>query len=352
MAIDRNDFLDVISGSRNSWDAKLLRLLLAGATPFYRIGAQLKNLLYDRGVIKPHAAEVPVISVGNLTTGGTGKTPTVAWLVKWLLNHDLRPGLISRGYRSLDGESNDEKLLLAEMFPSVVHVQNWDRIQAANEIVATKRCDVIVLDDGFQHRRLHRNVDLVLVDALNPWGYGFVLPRGLLREPAQNLRRADAILLTRTDQVTSRQQKQLQQDLSKLTAAPVITSQFDAVSFSNPIGEVIPLSELRGKKCCAFAAIGHPAGFRRTLLSNGFAVDDRRFRSFSDHHHYTDQDFEELERWALRQNASCLITTRKDLVKIIGPCLGGLPVWALDIELVITDGHEILDELLVEAITE
>ena len=320
------------------------------AEPFYSCGAFLKNWCFDSCLRRPNRAALPVISVGNLTTGGTGKTPTVAWLIHWLQSQGLRPGIVSRGYRSLDGQANDEKLLLDSLCPGVPHLQNRDRVAATRQIASDQVCDVIVLDDGFQHRRLHRDVDLVLIDALQPWGYHHLLPRGLLREPVSSLKRASAILLTRTDQASPPQLAEIQRRVESVTAAPFVHGHFETVCLVNSHGEAIPIESLRDRRMFAFAAIGNPAGFRRTLIGNGVSVDNDRFQTFPDHHHYSRRDLIQIEQSALRQNATCLLTTHKDLVKIDSPTIGGLPVWAIEIELKITRGGDAFAKILQSAL--
>lgn len=349
MAIDQKFFLDVISGKRQDGLANVTRGVLSAGEVFYSCGAKFKNWLYDQGLRKPHRVPVPVIAVGNLTTGGTGKTPTVAWLVKWLQEHGLRPAIVSRGYRSLDGASNDEKLLLDQLCSGVPHLQDRDRVAAARDVVNNFDCNVIVLDDGFQHRRLHRDVDLVVIDALQPWGYDRLLPRGLLREPVSGLRRASVILLTRTDQVSQSQITDIENRIAQITSAPIVQSQFRTTCLVNTRGETVSLDSIRDRRIFAFAAIGNPAGFRRTLISNGFSIDDQRFAAFPDHHHYSLQDLVVLEKAALRQNATCLLTTRKDLMKLNNNQIGGLPVWAIDIELNIADEADSIAEVLQSA---
>src|SRR5690606_8255127 len=137
---------------------------------FYGAAVQWRNFAFDRGWYRVHRAGVPVISVGNLTTGGTGKTPLVAWLVHQLEQLGASPAILSRGYRSVDSHANDEKLVLDRLCPGVPHIQNPDRVAGARAALADGVCNLLVLDDGFQHRRLHRDLDLVLIDALNPWG--------------------------------------------------------------------------------------------------------------------------------------------------------------------------------------
>ena len=176
--VDERWFLDVISGRQHGLLAAVTRWGLSMLTPCYRAGVSIRNQLFDLGWKRVHHVDVQVISVGNLTTGGTGKTPMVAWLAEWFRSQGKQPCIVSRGYRSLDEGGNDERRVLEQLCPNVPHEQNRDRVVAARRAIETHKSDVLILDDGFQHRRLSRDVDIVLIDALNPWGYGRLLPRG------------------------------------------------------------------------------------------------------------------------------------------------------------------------------
>ncbi len=198
--MNEQQFLKLIAGQPMP-GGRLLRFLLRAASWPYAALMLIRNRLFDWGIRRVHLPPVLVISVGNLTTGGTGKTPVVALIVQQLQQSGLKPGIVSRGYRSLDDEGNDERRVLDVLCPGVPHVQNRDRVAAVLTAVSEHACNVIVADDAFQHRRLGRTLDVVLIDATNPWGYGAVLPRGLLREPRSGLRRAGLIAVTRADQV-------------------------------------------------------------------------------------------------------------------------------------------------------
>ena len=151
------------------------------------------------GVLRAQPIGVPVVSVGNLTLGGTGKSPMVRWLARWFRQSGVSPAVVSRGYGSAAGEANDEALELRLLLPDVPHVQNPDRVAGGREAVEKYGAQLVLLDDGFQHRRIARDLDIVLLDALTPFGYGHVFPRGMLREPVSGLRRADAVVLSRAD---------------------------------------------------------------------------------------------------------------------------------------------------------
>src|SRR5207245_6261602 len=175
----------------------------------------------------------PVVSVGNLTVGGTGKTPCVEYVAGFYRGLDLRVAVLSRGYGG-DGGRNDEALVLEENLPEVPHLQGADRVALARTAVEELESEVLVLDDGFQHRRLQRDLDLVLVDATNPWGHGYLFPRGLLREPLRRLRRASVVLLTRCDQVDERTRMQIQETIaSHAPTVPVARTTHEPIELTN-----------------------------------------------------------------------------------------------------------------------
>lgn len=331
--------LDVISGKRRGLGAALLRCGLTVLEPMYATAIAARNFAYDRRLpLTPiHRASLPVISVGNITTGGTGKTPTTAWIAKQLQSQGHRPVLISRGYRSLDGVENDEKLLLDELCPGVPHLQNPDRVQSARLATEQQLGDVLILDDGFQHRRLHRDLDIVLIDAVNPWGYGHLLPRGLLREPLRSLRRADMVLLTRTELVGDGDLQAIRDQITRRTPAPVVATRFVPTQLVSSHGETRELEMLREHPIAAFCGIGNPQAFRQALMRTT-GHERLGFREFPDHHHFTPQDITDLADWATQQGARHVITTRKDLVKIRQPKIGNCHLWALDIDLECVDG--------------
>lgn len=289
---------------------------------------------------------MPVLSIGNLSAGGTGKTPLSIWLVRELSRRGFRPGLLSRGYRSLDEQGNDEARLFAQACPGVVHIEDRKRARGARALVS-RGVNVILLDDGFQHRRLARSQDWVLVDALRPWGLPrdpgtgssvrALLPRGLLREPLSSLRRADALLITRSDQVPPEWLVGLERELE--TAAPGL-ARIHCVHRPRALfdqqGREISLEVLRGLEVRLSSAIGNPQAFEQTVTGLGARV--REHRIFADHHAYTPGEARELSADALP-----LIVTDKDAVKLV-PL--GCRCWRLSVELEITRGASVLHALL------
>jgi tetraacyldisaccharide 4'-kinase len=342
--MDEPFFLDVISGRKRGLTAAALRAVCGAASVGYGAAVRVRNLAYDRRWLSICAVDAPVISVGNLTAGGTGKTPFVALLAERLQQLGLRPGIVSRGYRSLNAHANDERLVLEQLAPGVLQVLNRDRVAGAWAAIRDYDCDAIVLDDAFQHRRLHRDLDIVLIDATRPWGFGRLLPRGLLREPLSSLRRAGLVVITRCDQVSAEELSRIRQELQRWRLANVSAEvRFVPRRLRNPEGELKPLSQLAGPVWLPFCGIGNPDGFRRTLTTLNVAGSPV---VFPDHHHYTADDFSRLSDLAEATGASALLTTQKDLVKIPHSDLSGRPVWAIEIAAEFISGGDLLDQAL------
>jgi tetraacyldisaccharide 4'-kinase len=239
---------------------------------------------------------------------------------------------LSRGYGSAGG-ANDEALLLDEHLPDVPHLIGADRVAAAQTAIDELESNVLVLDDGFQHRRLERTLDLVLIDATEPWGIGYCLPRGLLRESPAELKRADAILLTRCDLVGEDRLNAIAKRIARLAPdCPVFESEHRPMGWVNGDGCQIGINELKDRRGIAFCGVGNPAAFFQTLEAAGVKVTDHRI--YSDHYRYSKLDVDDLERWAENQPHDIVIfTTEKDLVKLRIAQLGGRPLWALKIGL-------------------
>jgi tetraacyldisaccharide 4'-kinase len=210
----------------------------------------------------------------------------------------------------------------------------------------THQAEVLILDDGFQHRRLFRDLDIVLVDALDPWGAEHLLPRGLLREPRSSLKRAGLVVLTRADQCAAEEKEQTLAEICAAWAGQLpVEAIFRPVGLINAAAQTASTDAL-GDAVAAFCGIGNPEGFRRTLDAMGVKNRLAGFRAFDDHHHYQASDLEELTEWARSCGASALVTTQKDLVKIPRNELGGLPLWAVMIRTQITARGEEFDSHL------
>jgi tetraacyldisaccharide 4'-kinase len=329
----------VIRGRRRNPLAMLARAGLRVASWPYGVGVWWRNRAFDRGRRAVHRAPVPVVSVGNLTLGGTGKTPCVEWIARFFRERGVQVAIISRGYGSEQGR-NDEAMVLEANLPDVPHYQGADRAALAETAVEESESELLVLDDGFQHRRLHRDLDVVLIDATCPPACDHLFPRGTLREPARGLRRAGAILLTRCDQVSPGEVDAIRAWLAaRWPQTPVATTEHRPVALVGANGVSEPVTALEGKPVGAFCGIGNPAAFRRTLEALGATV--AAFRAFPDHHVYELADVEDLQRWAGTLPAGAVVaTTQKDWVKLRVPDLAGRPLRAVRIGLHFRDGEE------------
>ena len=350
---------DLISGRRNSPLAILLRCVLRLAEVPYALAMTWRNRRYDRAKATIHRAAVPVVSVGNITLGGTGKTPMVQWLARWFREHQVRVTIISRGYRAEEGGRNDEARQIEQELPDVPHLQNPARAEAAKIACEELETQLIILDDGFQHRRLARDLDIVLIDALEPFGHDHVFPRGTLREPLAGLCRADVVILSRADAVDPARRDDIRRRVQSLAPNAVwvevwhaakdlisTTGAGTAIGTGEASGaQTALLDSLKAAPVLAFCGIGNPAGFRHTIQSCGFDLAD--FREFPDHHCYTRADIDDLSAWADRSQAAAVLCTHKDLVKIGLDRLGRLPLWAVRVEIDFLSGRDALESRLL-----
>ncbi len=341
MAWQAADFHELVSGRRRGFVASCARGALGLAAGPYRWGMAWRNRSYDRGRYRVDRVEVPVISVGNLTLGGTGKTPLVAHLARWYREQGVRVALVSRGYGAAPGQANDEALELEDLLPDVPHVQDRDRVAMARLAVEEFASQLLILDDGFQHRRLHRDLDIVLLDALCPWGHGRVFPRGLLRESPVGLRRAQVVALSRADHVDAAERDQVRDQARALAPhADWIELAHRPRALRNCHGTLASLDLARAQPIAAFCGLGNPAGFRHTL--DELAGQVRGFREFPDHHRYARDDVAELARWVADSQAELVLTSHKDLVKLGVEQLAGRPLWAIEIAIEVLTGQPAL----------
>jgi len=342
--LDRDAYLRLIRGQdRGPW-AQLGRGGLAIASLAYRAAVAVRNCGYDRGWLRSHIAMGPVVSVGNLTLGGTGKTPMVEWLARWFRRRGVRVAIISRGYGQVEG-LNDEGRVLAENLPDVPHLQDPDRVALAQVAALELETELIVLDDGFQHRRIARDLDVVLLDSLEPFGLGYLFPRGLLREPVRSLRRAHVVVLSRADLIGAADRAAIRKEAERRAGArPWVEARHAPLDLIDSEGKSSPLDSVAGKSIAAFCGIGNPEGFRRTLVPLCRNLLD--LRVFPDHHLYSATDVGSLERWARDRGADLVLTTQKDLVKLRASSLGPAALLALRIGLEVTAGGEVMDDVL------
>lgn len=314
------------------WPLKLL------SVP-YGLGVRLRNFAFDRGWKQVHRVPVPVISIGNLSLGGTGKTPCVEYVASYLREQGRQVCLLSRGYKSTNSGMNDEAMLLEENLPDVPHLQNPDRVAAAQTAIEELEADVLVLDDGFQHRRLHRDLDIVLIDVTHPPPRDWIFPGGTLREPASlGLKRAGVVLLTRCDQISSDELNATKQWLRSRFAGPIAETTHSPFELIRVDGDPLPVSTLQGRTVGMVCGIGNPTAFRRTLESLGATISEERI--FPDHHGYTRDDVIGLTRWAeLLPKDAWIATTQKDHVKLRIAELAGRPVAAVRVGMKVTHGE-------------
>jgi tetraacyldisaccharide 4'-kinase len=338
----------ILSGEAQGAGAACLRLALALLSIPYGLAVRFRNWLYDVGLRAEHRVDKPVICIGNITTGGTGKTPAVEYVVRWFAEQGARPAIVSRGYRS-QGEGNDEAMLLAQRLPGIPHRQHPNRFRAAIEAMKLDNANVLVLDDGFQHRRLARFANVVLIDATCPFGFGHLLPRGLLREPLAGLSRADAVVITRADLADEGTLLKLTERIRKFApAAPIATARHAPTAVrAYPNGAPQPPGILAGKNVGLFCSIGNPAAFRQTARQLGANV--LWSAEFSDHHWYTQEDIAAITR-AENTAVELFVTTEKDAVKLGGKWPVDRKLVVLRIEMEILSGEDGLTGLFREAL--
>jgi tetraacyldisaccharide 4'-kinase len=308
---------------------------------------RLRNLGYQWGILRSHVASVPVISIGNITAGGTGKTPLVIWLCNYLQNKGIRCSILTRGYKTQAGDVSDEPALLAKSCEGTSVVINPNRFAGAQKAVSVHQAQAIVMDDGFQHRKLRRNLDILAVDATCPFGYGRILPAGLLREPISGLSRVSAVVITRADQVSEDELDTIRQQIRRY--APTISIAKTAHKLSHAVSypnQVIGLEELRSKKVYAFCGIGNPEAFFDSLKRNN--IDLCGTQTFDDHHAYTAADLQQIYAEAAACGAATILCTQKDWIKnaLLTPVHEGIVFAYLAMELDFLEGVDKITGLI------
>lgn len=299
-----------------------------------------RNFAYDHGMMVSAESPVPVVSVGNLTLGGTNKTPFVEMLVLEIARRGIRVGVVSRGYKGsstapelvgkLDPRSfaGDEPLLLKNRLPGVPIAVANDRSEGIALLENREKVELAVADDAFQHRKLRRDVDVVLVDALCPWGNGRLFPAGLLREGAGALERAHLVVITKADQVSAERLEALKQELSrKVGPDRVFCSRLAVSRWDQWDGnwETGPGKAIEGMPVLAFSAIGNPASFRRSLEQHGVSINAES--CFRDHHRFTEKDLDQLVAKARQLNAEALVCSEKDIYNLPEGWIPPLPLF-------------------------
>ncbi len=325
---------------------QILRWFLRLCSLPYALIIRLRNLSYDRGWRKSTKSNLPIISIGNLSAGGTGKSPLVAWLARWFRTRGVRVAILSRGYGQLDSGQNDEALELELQLPDVPHLQHWDRIASAKLAEEELDMQLLLLDDGFQHRRLQRDLELVLLDATDSVAARWLLPGGLMREPLSSLARADVVILSRVNQIPPVAQEKLRERVHGLSPqALILGATHQPANLLTFPDRVCDTGVLQGKRILAFCAIGNPNSFFRSLRELG--AETIACRTWRDHHVFTAADIAELTEWTLQfPAAECIVCTMKDWVKIQQEKLGGLDLCALQIYLQFESETKLLEEKL------
>lgn len=367
--------LDIIEDRSKGTGADLLRGLLRGLSVVFTGLVQLRLWLYRIGVKRYHTLGCQVISVGNLTVGGTGKTPVVEVLARLLEANGRRVAILSRGYKRekkpflerwkdrlllrsgeepppqvvTDGEtvfmdsahSGDEPYMLARNLRGVAVIVGSDRVRSGKYAIKKLGCDTLILDDGFQHLRLKHRLDIVLVDATNPFGNGRCLPRGILREPVRNIKRAGFIFITKSRPTG---EPELRQTLRALNPTAEISECRHSAKYFQDVytDEKQPLTMAEGKRVVAISGIARPRGFENELVRQGAEVLDHRM--FPDHHRFTSGEIMEVANRAVEMDADCLVTTEKDAVRF--PHVKGcsIPMVYLRVEIEMMSGSEQFNE--------
>lgn len=350
-------------------------LILPPLSAIFNAITRARLSAYRRGVFPVSKLDAPVISVGNLTTGGTGKTPLVEWVCRAIAETSAREDaqevarnpqrvcvltrgygrsepktqvVVSNGTELLAGEreAGDEPLLLAKNLLGLAAVIcNPNRVAAGEWAIENLKSDVFVLDDGFQHLRLARDLDIVTIDATNPWGGGNLLPYGRLREARSGLSRADCVVITRTDQV---------EDLNSIKPtvhqfagrASIFSSRMITSGIRRIDGEIANAATLLAQPIAAFCAVGNPESFFNHLRREGYRPTFRR--TFADHHNYEQSELDVLIREARSAGATSLITTAKDAIKLRSLSLE-IPCYVLEIQISI-DAADRLVEMIGKAV--
>jgi tetraacyldisaccharide 4'-kinase len=344
----------VMSGENESARAMALRALTACVEPFYAGIMHLRNRFYETAVFKSHALGLPTISVGNITTGGTGKTPVVRWLARRLADAGKRPAILMRGYWKPPGGRSDEEIelenSLAGTGAAVPVFANPDRVASADKARALHpELTTFILDDAMQHRRARRDFNLVLINATEPFGYNRVFPRGMLREPLEGLSRADAFLITHADEAATDDLEKITADLEKLNpTAPVFHCEHRIDHFRTAQGEAIAAEKVQARKYFAFCGVGSPRSFFMRLASQiGTPVGQK---TFPDHENYSQLDYNRVLQQARETQADVVITTEKDWSKVSRlslPALDGPPIYRAQLKLAFDASDE---EQLLQAI--
>ncbi|MEK6642768.1 MAG: tetraacyldisaccharide 4'-kinase [Planctomycetota bacterium] len=359
-------YLELVSGKKRSPLHGLARAILTPPSWAYQSIIAARNAWYDTVGFAAHRVDRPVISIGNITVGGTGKTPMTAKVASHLVKCGHRVAILARGYKGgsipFDEESrdaavaqlsasSDEARVLKRRCPKAQVYLNANRSASADKAIEDG-ADCLLLDDGFQHRRVARDLDIVLIDATNPFGHGHLLPRGLLREPLSSLRRAGMIVITRSDEVSEAALAEVRRVVTSASGGkPVVDATQQITGYLDVKGRPVDGADTSSMQAVIFAGIGNFASFRRCVERLGVRV--LAAYEFPDHHYYTSEEIEGLTDTAQSLEANALLTTEKDAVKLVGRWKderAKLLVLNLEIQLK-GDGEAVLGEAVERALS-
>ena len=343
-------FFQIATDQTRSVVAFVLRPILLLCSVIYFVLVRCIVFLYQKNVLKRYRLPRKVISVGNITLGGTGKTPLVELVVQLLKENQIKPAILIRGYMNPSAAGNrfesDEGMLLKDS-SGVPVIVGSNRFRLATEFLKNNSVDAFVMDDGFQHWRLARDLDIVVINAVNPFGNGFLLPRGILREPLSALLRADVFVLSKIPS----NREYVDKLKSKLAAINPRCLIVEAVH--RPMGlqdlrssKVFDLSFVKGKTICSFCSIGDPDSFA-ALLKALQPLSIKNFL-FIDHYTYEQNDISMLNNYCRDNSIRTIVTTQKDAVKLDGGAFdNAITVLALNIMMEIVDGRQkLMDKVL------
>jgi tetraacyldisaccharide 4'-kinase len=331
-------FLSIMKGQRKGFLAQLIIYLLLPCSWIYRIGVFCHRNYYRlSGSFK---APKPVISIGNITVGGSGKTPLVIWLARNLQNKGLKSIILIRGYMPKASKVSDEVDMLNEQIPYIPVIAGADRAANIREAESILPVDLYICDDAFQHWPLYRDLNIVTIDAVNPFGNGFLLPAGILREPLSSLKRADVFILTKIEDPGDT--RLLTSRLKKINPkALIMESRYKSAGVVN-VFDVKPVPEdfLKDRPVAGFCAIGDPLSFGSSLRNSGAVI--VKLFAFMDHHVYKKEDIQKLLGFCELNKIQVLVTTHKDTVKLrnFKEQFSGITLVYLPIQLEITKGAD------------
>jgi tetraacyldisaccharide 4'-kinase len=345
-------YLSILYGQQRGFIAALIKSTLSTFTYPYSAVLNARNILFKIGVVKSTRLPVKVISIGNITTGGTGKTPLVEFVARYLLEKKMKVAILSRGYggnnplQKNNDNVNDECLILMENLQDVPVLAGKDRVKNGVRAIRDYDVDCLILDDGFQHFRIRRDLDIVVIDSLNPFGGENLIPRGSLREPLKNLGRADLFIISHCNQSNEQTVKSIYEKLKHVNShAPVCESIHRPVQIENITdGSILEPEWLKGKRVYGLSAIGSPESFAYTLKE--LEADLIKHRKFHDHYNYNRKEINDVVSEAKKLGADAIIVTQKDIVKIRNMDIKDFDILSLKIEIQITKGIELYEEAI------